>query len=141
MNSDIFELNFNELFFQKNHFEFKLENFEHYFDTTKKPQEDIDMDKIIMEVNINDEVEFKLNYPLLMEVMNEEDEDELISLLIYNFIAGRIIDNLVNDKSFYIPASRDSLVTKFEVALSDEINDLIEFSKNSKKNLLLIFKE
>lgn len=133
LNSDIFELNFNELFFQKNHFEFKLENFEHYFDTTKKPQEDIDMDKIIMEVNINDEVEFKLNYPLLMEAMNEEDEDELISLLIYNFIAGRIIDNLVKDKSFYIPASRDSLVTKFEIALSDEINDLIEFSKTQKE--------
>ena len=74
----------------------------------------------------------KLNYPLLMEVMNEEDEDELISLLIYNFIAGRIIDNLVNDKSFYIPASRDSLVTKFEIALSDEINDLIEFSKTQR---------
>ena len=133
MNSDIFELKFNELFFQKNHFEFKVENFEHYFDINQKPQEDMDMDKIIMEVIVKDEVEFKLNYPLLMEAMNEEDEDELIGLLIYNFIAGKIIDNLVKDKSFYIPASRDLLVTKFEKALSDEINDLIEFSKTQKE--------
>lgn len=132
LNSDVFELNFNELFFQKNNFEFKIENFEHYFGIPKKPQ-DLDMDKIVIEISINEEVEIKFNYPLLMQVMDDENELEISGLLIYDFIAGKIIDKLVTGKSFYIPASRDSLVTKFEVSLSDEINDLIKFSKTQKE--------
>lgn len=127
-----FELNFNKLFFQKDNVDFKIKNFEYYFDITKKSQ-DLDMDKIVMEISVKDNVEIKLNYQVLMQVINDMEELEISGLFIYDFIVSQMIDNLGMDKSFYIPASRDSLVTKFELSLSDEINDLIEFSKTQKE--------
>ncbi len=132
LTNDFFEFNFNELYFQKNQSEFKLENFEHYIEKIGDSGDNSIKNNIVMAFIVkNDKVEFKLNYHLLMEGM--EGDGELIPLLIYNYIADELINYLIKDKSFYIPAERDSLAKRFEFSLSDELNDLIEFSKTQKE--------